>query len=186
MVVWLRGQGVKPPLGLAIPETTPQRLSEATRGVRQVRSDVSLVEDKMKRIVLQILLGIAGLLMVFRFGVPALIFGATGPGPLGNRWLEEGTPATLLLDADLRFFGAMMIGLGIIFFWTISRVEEPGPLIYVLATSVEFGAAARIFALVKYGNPGTAGIIPIVIEGLSPILIVLLRSWVGKEVKAVD
>src|SRR5262249_20656538 len=32
----------------------------------------------------------------FRFGGPALIFGATGPGPLGNRWLAEGTSATLL------------------------------------------------------------------------------------------
>ena len=48
----------------------------------------------MKRLALQILLAIAGLLMLFRFGGPALIFGATGPGPLGNRWLEEGTSAT--------------------------------------------------------------------------------------------
>jgi len=47
---------------------------------------------------------------------PALIFGATGPGPFGNRWLLDGKAATLLLDADLRFFGAMMIGLGFIFF----------------------------------------------------------------------
>ena len=133
----------------------------------------------MKRIVLQILLGIAGLLMVFRFGLPALVFGATGPGPLGNRWLVEGTTATLLLDADVRFFGAMSIGMGIIFFWSISQVEVPGPLIYILAVAVEFGAAARIYALIKYGNPGTAGIIPIIIEGLSPIFIVLLRYCVG-------
>jgi hypothetical protein len=47
--------------------------------------------------------------MFFRFGGPALIFGATGPGPFGNRWLLDGKAATLLLDADLRFFGAMMI-----------------------------------------------------------------------------
>jgi hypothetical protein len=133
----------------------------------------------MKRIVLQILLGIAGLLMLFRFGVPALVFGATGPGPLGNRWLEEGTTATLLLDADVRFFGAMSIGMGIIFFWSISQVEGPGPLIYILAVAVEFGAAARIYALIKYGNPGTAGIIPIVIEGVTPIFIVFLRYSVG-------
>ena len=57
----------------------------------------------MKRIVLQIFLGISGLLMLFRFGIPALIFGATGPGHFGNRWLAPGTTATLLLDADLRF-----------------------------------------------------------------------------------
>jgi len=77
----------------------------------------------VKRTVLQILLGISGLLMFFRFGWPALIFGATGPGPFGNRWLADGKTVTLLLDADLRFFGAMMIGIGAIFFWAILRVE---------------------------------------------------------------
>jgi len=137
----------------------------------------------MKRLVLRILLAIAGLLMLFRFGVPALIFGATGPGPLGNRWLEEGTRATLLLDADLRFFGAMMIGLGIIFFWTIVKPEASGPLLYILAGAVEFGAAARIYALVKYGDPGTAGIIPIVIEAVSPVFIVLLQYSLTKDVE---
>jgi len=54
----------------------------------------------MKRTVLQIFLGLSGLLMLFRSGTPALIFGATGPGPFGNRWLAPGATATLLLDAD--------------------------------------------------------------------------------------
>jgi hypothetical protein len=137
----------------------------------------------MKRIFLRILLGIAGLLMFFRFGMPALIFGATGPGPFGNRWLAEGATATLLLDADLRFFGAIMIGAGCIFFWTMVRVEALGPAIYILAGGVAVGAAARIYALIQYGNPGTAGTIPIVIEGTLPILIGLLRYLVVREVK---
>jgi len=85
------------------------------------------LEDNVKRIVLQILLGVSGLLMFFRFGGPALIFGATGPGPFGNRWLLDGRTATLLLDADLRFFGAMMIGLGFIFFLTTSKLEVYRP-----------------------------------------------------------
>ena len=137
----------------------------------------------MKRIFLQVLLGMSGLLMVFRFGVPALIFGATGPGPFGNRWFTESTGATLLLDADLRFFGAMMIGVGFIFFLTIFKVEALGSVIYILACAVAIAAAARIYARVTYGNPGTAGTIPIVIESLIPILLVLLRYSVGDKVK---
>ena len=137
----------------------------------------------MMRRVLQVLLAIAALLMVFRFGVPALVFGATGPGPLGNRWLAEGTTATLLLDADMRFFGAMMIGIGLVFFWTMSKAETLGSVINILAGAVGVGAAARIYAFIKYGNPGTAGIIPIVIEAAFPILIVLLRYFVAKDVK---
>jgi Domain of unknown function (DUF4345) len=137
----------------------------------------------MKRVVLQILLGICGLLMLFRFGGPALIFGATGPGPLGNRWLTEGNTATLLLDADLRFFGAMMIGIGIIFLWAFWRVEALGSVIYILACAVALGAAARILARITYGNPGTVGTIPIVIEVVIPILLIFLRYFVGKDSK---
>ena len=76
-----------------------------------------------------------------------------------------------------------MIGIGVIFIWTISKVEVVGSLIYVLAGAVAAGAAARINALITYGNPGSAGIIPIVIERVSPILIILLRYSVAKEVK---
>jgi hypothetical protein len=138
---------------------------------------------KMKRIVLQIFLGLSGLLMLFRFGTPALIFGATGPGPFGNRWLAPGATATLLLDADLRFFGAMMIGIGVIFFWAIAKVEALGLVIYILASAVAVGAAARIYARVMYGNPGTAGTIAVVLEAVIPIFLVLLRYYVGKDLK---
>jgi len=139
----------------------------------------------MKRIVLRISLVISGLLMLFRFGGPALIFGATGPGPFGNRWLAEGTTATLLLDADLRFFGAMMLGIGVIFFWAILRVEALGSVIYILACAVALGAAARIYARIRYGNPGTAGTIPVVIEAVIPFLLVLSRYYVGKDAKKI-
>ena len=136
----------------------------------------------MKRIALQILLAFGGLLMLFRFGGPALMYGATGPGPFGNRWLTE-RGATLLLDADLRFFGAMMIGLGVIFFWMILKAEALGSVIYILACAVALGAAARIYARIKFGNPGTAGTIPVVIEAIIPILLILLRYYVGKDSK---
>lgn len=137
----------------------------------------------MKRVVLQIFLALSGLLMFFRFGIPALIFGATGPGPFGNRWLAPGTTATLLLDADLRFLGGMMLGIGLIFFWTIAKLETLGSVIYILASAVAVGAAARIYARIMYGNPGTAGTIPVVIEAVIPIFLILLRYYVGKDVK---
>jgi len=139
----------------------------------------------MKRVVLQILLALSGLLMFFRFGIPALIFGATGPGPFGNRWLAPGATATLLLDADLRFFGAMMLGIGLIFFWAIAKLETLGSVIYILAFAVAVGAAARIYARITYGNPGTAGTIPVVLEAVIPIFLILFRYLVGKGLKKV-
>ena len=137
----------------------------------------------MKRVALQMLLAIGALLMFFRFGGPALVFGATGPGPLGNRWLSEGQTATLLLDADLRFFGAMMIGIGVILVWAILRVQALAPVVYILACAIALGAAARIYARIVYGDPGTAGTIPIALETTLPVLIVILQYYVAKESK---
>jgi uncharacterized protein YjeT (DUF2065 family) len=141
------------------------------------------MENRIRRIALQVLLAFASLLMFLRFGGPALIFGATGPGPFGNRWLEAGKTATLLLDADLRFFGAMMLGIGTVFLWAIAKAEALGSVIYIMACAVALGGAARIHARIAYGDPGTAGTIPIVVEVVIPILLILLRYWVGKDIK---
>jgi hypothetical protein len=127
------------------------------------------------------LLGLGGLLMVFRFGLPALFYGATGPGPFGNSWLTDGRTATLLLDADLRFFGAMMLGLGVIFFLAIPRVETLGSVIDILAFAVLLGAAARVYARITYGNPGTAGTIPVVLEAAIGVFLILFRHPAGKR-----
>lgn len=137
----------------------------------------------MKRIALRILLAIGSLLMFFRFGGPALIFGTTGPGPFGNRWLTDGKGATLLLDADLRFFGAMMIGIGVILVLVIFRIQALASVVYVLSCAIGLGAAARIYARIVYGDPGTAGNIPIVLETTLPVLIALLQYHVAKESK---
>ena len=85
------------------------------------------------------------------------------------------------MDADLRFFGAMMLGLGALFFWTIVRVEELGTVISILAGAVGLGAAARIYARIMYGNPGTAGTIPIAIEAVIPLFMIVLRHAISKE-----
>ena len=137
----------------------------------------------MKRTLLRILLVMAGLLSLFRFGGPALFFGATGPGPFDNRWLSEAATPTLLLDADLRFFGAIMLGVGVIFFWAIWRIEALSSVIYVLACAIGLGAASRIYPLISHGNPGTAGIVPIVIEAITPILLILLLYYIEKDAK---
>jgi len=77
----------------------------------------------------------------------------------------------------------MMLGIGVIFFWAIAKLETLGSVIYILASAVAVGAAARIYAHVTYGSPGTAGTIPIVLETLIPIFLVLLRYLVGRDVK---
>jgi hypothetical protein len=131
--------------------------------------------------VLQVLFGIAAFLMFFRFGGPALLFGTTGPGPFGNRWLTDSGAATLLLDADLRFFGALLLGIGVVFVWAITKPEAAKPVIWILAGAVLLGAVARICARVMLGNPGIAGTIPVVIEVVLPILLFALLPGFKKH-----
>jgi hypothetical protein len=75
----------------------------------------------------------------------------------------------------------MMIGIGVIFFWAILRGEALGSVIYILACAVALGAAARIYARITYGNPGTAGTIPVVIEATIPFLLVFFQYYVSKD-----
>jgi uncharacterized protein YjeT (DUF2065 family) len=131
--------------------------------------------------VLQVLFGIAVFLMFFRFGGPALIFGTSGPGPFGNPWVTQTGAATLLLDADLRFFGAMMIGIGVIFLWAIAKPQASRPVITILAGAVLVGAIARIYARITLGDPGTAGTVPVVIEVVLPILLFALLPFISKD-----
>ena len=89
----------------------------------------------------------------------------------------------MLLDADLRFIGAILIGTGVIFFWAIARLGALGSVIYILACSVAVGAAARIYARIAYGDPGHAGTLPIIIEVILPVLLILLQYSVEKDLK---
>jgi hypothetical protein len=79
----------------------------------------------------------------------------------------------------------MMLGIGLIFFWAIAKLETLGSVIYILASAVAVGAGARIYARITYGSPGTAGTIPVVLEAVIPVFLVLLRYLVGKDLEKV-
>ena len=63
--------------------------------------------------------------------------------------------------------------MGFIFFLTTSKLEVYRPLIYILACAVAVGGAAKIYVRITYGNPGTAGTIPVVIEMVLPIFLIV-------------
>jgi len=50
-------------------------------------------------------------------------------------------------------------------------------VITILAGAVLVGALARIYARVTFGDPGTAGTIPVVIELVLPILLFALLRF---------
>jgi hypothetical protein len=78
----------------------------------------------------------------------------------------------------------MLIGLGVIFIRAISKMEAFRPVIYILSGAVALGAAARIYARISYGDPGTAGTVPVATEVVLPILIILLQYQLAKDGKS--
>lgn len=130
----------------------------------------------MKKLAYRIFLALGAFLMFFRFGGPALWFGATGPGPFGGTWVEQGQEATKLLDADLRFCGALILGIGVIMIWMMRDVEKHTVLLRIIAGAILLGGLARVLAFFTLGSAGAAGTIPIVIELSIPIALVWLQS----------
>lgn len=118
----------------------------------------------MKRKILTVLMIIGASLLFFRMGGPAAIFGTTGLGTFGPEYFNADGTATALLDADFRFFGVLLVGLGFIFLWALRDVEARSRLINILCVMVFVGASARVYSYFVIGNPGQSGIIPILIE----------------------
>lgn len=135
----------------------------------------------MKKTVYRLMLGLGAFLMFFRFGGPALIYGTTGPGPFSQVWVEPGNATSLLLDADLRFFGALILGMGLIMIWLMREVEYGGTVLRIVAGAVLVGAIARIYALIQFGSSGMAGTIPIVIEVLLPVALIVLQESIRRD-----
>ncbi|MES9923023.1 MAG: DUF4345 domain-containing protein [Candidatus Thiodiazotropha endolucinida] len=139
----------------------------------------------MKNNVYRMLLGLGAFLMFFRFGGPALIYGTTGPGPFSEVWVEPGNTTSLLLDADLRFFGALMLGIGLVMIWLMREVEYGGTVLRIIAGAVLVGAIARIYALVQFGSAGMAGTIPIIIEVLLPVALIVLQASISRDAQSI-
>ena len=139
----------------------------------------------MKKTVYRIMLGIGAFLMFFRFGGPALIYGTTGPGPFSEVWVEPGNTTSLLLDADLRFFGALILGIGLIMIWLMREIERGGTVLRIIAGAVLLGAIARIYALMQFGSAGMAGTIPIVIEIVLPLALIALQESIRRDAKPI-
>ncbi|MEW8068317.1 MAG: DUF4345 domain-containing protein [Candidatus Thiodiazotropha endolucinida] len=138
----------------------------------------------MKKTVYRMLLGLGAFLMFFRFGGPALIYGTTGPGPFSEAWVEPGNTTSLLLDADLRFFGALMLGIGLVMIWLMREVEYGGTVLRIIAGAVLVGAIARVYALVQFGSAGMAGTVPIVVELLLPVALIVLQASISRDTQS--
>jgi len=111
---------------------------------------------------LQIIMAILSVLPL-AVGALGLIFGA-------GLLLPDGA-ATPKLDSQFRFLSAWDIGLALIVWWRIPRIEYQTTLFRIVCLAVFLGGVGRVTAWYLTGSPGAAFLTVTAVELLVPLLI---------------
>jgi len=111
---------------------------------------------------LQIIMAILSVLPL-AVGALGLIFGA-------GLLLPDGA-ATPKLDSQFRFLSAWDIGLALIVWWLIPRIEYQTTLFRIVCLAVFLGGVGRVTAWYLTGSPGAAFLTVTAVELLVPLLI---------------
>ena len=111
---------------------------------------------------LQLILGVLSLLPLV-VGTLGLVYGSS--------LLGSPDSVTPKLDSQYRFMSAWDIGLAVIVWWIIPRVERATHLFRIVSGAVCLGGVGRLVAWRVTGSPGWAFLAVMAIELLVPLLI---------------
>ena len=119
----------------------------------------------MERMLLQIAFALAGLVLIV-FGLAGVFFGASFADLSGN----------VEMDSYFRFLKGMLLGIGLIYWWSIPQIERHGERISLVTFILVLGAVPRLLAVISHGVP-TIGIL----IGLAGELIVAPLLWLWHQ-----
>lgn len=104
-------------------------------------------ESDMSRLTLQILTGLVGLATV------ALASMQLGFGVHGPVYASAELPESPILDSNLRFFGGMGLGLGLILLWIVPSIERQTVLFRAVWICALLGGIGRLISVAAAGSP---------------------------------
>jgi hypothetical protein len=130
----------------------------------------------MSKLGLQVVNGLVGLATV-ALGAMQLVLGVRSP-----LYTAAQLPAFPILDSNLRFFGGMGLGLGLIMLWIIPSIERRTSVFRVFWLCAFLGGAGRLLSAAQVGSPSGLLIAFTMLEVVGAPIVVYWQSRVAAEV----
>jgi hypothetical protein len=131
----------------------------------------------LSRRALQIAIAIAGVVPVGA-GLGGVVLGPRFAG------LGAGAPASPSLDSHFRYLSGLLLGIGLVFWWSIPSIERRGALVRALTLVVAAGGLARLYSLARVGPPAMSMRLALLMELVITPLICLWQ-WRVERAAAV-
>jgi hypothetical protein len=133
----------------------------------------------MNRLILQIVTGFLGLTTLV-LGSMQLVLGVNSP-----IYASADLPNFPMLDSNLRFFGGMGIGLGLVLLWLIPTIERQAPLFRLAWGCAFLGGVGRLISVAIVGAPSSLLVVFTWIEVVgAPLLIYWQHRIAGSHLEA--
>lgn len=130
----------------------------------------------MSRLLLQIFNVVAGL-ATSGLGIMQMIYGVQSP-----LYAAIGIPQNPILDSNLRFFGGMSLGIGLVLLWLIPTIERQTLLFRAVWLCAFIGGAGRLISWQVIGSPSVMLIGFSLLEVAGAPLLVYWQHRVAKSV----
>lgn len=127
----------------------------------------------MSRRWLQVLTGLVGLATV-GLGTIQMVYGVSSPMYAGAE-----LPSYPILDSNLRFFGGLGLGLGLLFLWIVPSIERHAVIFRVGWFCAFLGGVGRLASIPAVGPPSTMLLVFTILEVAGAPLFVYWQSRVA-------
>lgn len=128
----------------------------------------NLKKNNISKRILQVILGLTSILSIYT-AYQGIAYGAVN-WYYGFADSQEYSKGLLMLDNNVRFYSGLWLGIGIVLFWIIPRVEHEKTMLRVIALFFFLGGIGRLISILTCGIPSSVYFIYVLLELSFPLL----------------
>jgi hypothetical protein len=104
------------------------------------------------------------------------MFGLSNP-----EYTDAGFPMHVLLDSNLRFYGGVWLGLGLVLVWMLPKLHQETTLFFAISLMIFIGGIGRLVAMFFVGWPPVPFVAFTALEIIGMPLLVLWQTEFAKD-----